>query len=69
MIEKALDVRVEYPVHVFPMEAHHHCIQGVMGTPPWPESIRKPPELFLPDDRENPGGHTLDDFILQCRHP
>jgi hypothetical protein len=39
VVEKALDVRVEYPVPVFPMDAYHQGIQGAMGTPPWSESI------------------------------
>src|SRR4029434_9944766 len=63
VVEKALDVRGQSPVHALPMDANHHCIQGVMWTPPWSESRRKPPELFLPDARKDPGGHTLDPFV------
>jgi len=69
VVEKALDVRGEYPVHAFPMHADHPCLQGMMGTTPWSQSVRKPPELFLPDDRTDPGGHTLDNFVFQGGHP
>jgi hypothetical protein len=62
-IVKALDIRIEHPVHTLPQDADVQGIQRIMLTAPRPESIGKPDEVLLVDRLQNGRDRLLDDLV------
>ena len=65
-IEKAPDIRIEHPVHLFPEDTDMESVQRIMLAAPRSESVGEPKEVFLVDCFENRRDRLLDDLVLQA---
>ncbi len=68
-IEKATEVQIEHPVHLFRHHSVAERLQRLMRAAPGPEPIRKPQEVSLVDGVEHLDRGALDQLIFQRRHP
>src|SRR5262245_11809464 len=66
-IVKALDIRIEHPVHPLPQDTDVESIQRIMLAAPRPEPIGKPDEVLLVDRFQNCRDRLLDDLVLQTQ--
>jgi len=66
-IEKRPNVKIQHPVHLLTCDPDPERVQRIVLAPPRPESIRKAPEVLLPDLVENRPYRALDDFVFQRR--
>src|SRR5215813_13807825 len=66
-IVKALDIRIEHPVHPLPQDTDVESIQRIMLATPRPEPIGKPDEVLLVDRFQNCRDRLLDDLVLQTQ--
>ena len=65
MIEEPTNVRIKYPVHSLPFDAHVQRIQRPMGAASRTKSIRKAPKVhlvYLVEDRDH---RLLDNLVFQ----
>jgi endonuclease III len=67
VIEKALNVCVENPVHALPLDAHIQRVQRLMRAASGPEPIRKAKEVHLVNLIENGHRGLLNKLVLQRR--
>ncbi len=67
VVEKALDVEIEHPVHFLPLQCHIQRVQRQMLTPPRPEPVRESPKVFLINCIEDRDHGVLNDLVLQRR--
>src|SRR5262245_30615752 len=67
-IVKALDIRIEHPVHPLPQDTDVESIQRIMLAAPRPEPIGKPDEVLLVDRFQNCRNRLLDDLVLQTQN-
>ena len=67
VVEEALDIRIENPVHPLPGNPHIQRIQRLMRVTPWAEPVRKAPEVHLVDLVEDGHHGLLNNLVLQTR--
>src|SRR6266403_5454940 len=67
-IEKALDIRIQHPVHLLPVYPGVESVQRIVLTAPRSESIRKAEEILLVDGLQNVHDGLLNDFVLQTQN-
>jgi site-specific DNA recombinase len=67
VIEEALDIRIQNPVHSLPGNPHIQCIQRLMRITPRPEPIRKAFEVHLVNLVEDGHHSLLNNLVLQTR--
>src|SRR5262245_39158186 len=67
-IIKALDIRVEHPVHPLPQDTDVKCVQRIMLAAPRSEPIGKPDEVLLVNRFQNCRDRLLDDLVLQTQN-
>src|SRR5271166_3842807 len=63
--EEVADVRIEYPVHLPPLDPGRERVQRIMRAAPRPEPIGETPEVHLIDGVEYLDDGPLDDLVLQ----
>jgi len=64
-IEKALDVDLEYPVHLCAGDPDHQGVQRIVLAALGAEPIRKAEEVLLVDRTQHRGGRPLDDLVFE----
>ena len=67
-IEKALDVQIEHPVHVLPVNPGVECVQRIVLAAPRSEPVGKTQEVLLVDGLQNVHDRLLDDLVLQAQN-
>src|ERR1700693_1349432 len=67
MIKESTNVRIEYPVHSLPFDAHVQRIKCLMRTASRAKPIRKAPKVHLVYLVENGDHRLLDNLVLQRR--
>ena len=67
VIEEAKNVRVEYPVHFLPLDAHRQCVKRLMRAAPRSEPVGEALEVDLINLIEDRHNGLLDDLVLQRR--
>ena len=65
-IKKALDVRVEHPAHLSPVDPGVQRVQRIMLATSGPESIGEAQEVCLVDCLQDEHDCLLDDLVLQA---
>jgi hypothetical protein len=66
-IEEALDIRVQHPVHRFPVDPGMEGVQRVVLAPSRPEAVREAQEVHLVDRLQNKHHRLLDDLVFQAQ--
>ena len=69
VIEKALDVRVQYVVHLLLQQRIRQRIQRIMLATPRAKPIRESQKVFLVNLVEDGDHGLLDDLVFQSRDP
>src|SRR6202162_5273365 len=64
-IEKALDVDLEYPVHLCSGDPDHQGVQRIVLAALGAEPIRKSEEVLLVDRIQHRGSRPLDDLVFE----
>src|ERR1700674_3062690 len=67
-IEKALDIRIEHPVHLSPVNPGVESVQRIVLAAPRTESIGEAKEILLVDGLQNVHDRLLDDLVLQTEN-
>jgi len=67
-IEKALDIRIQHPVHLLPVNPGVESVQRIMLAAPRSESVREAEKILLVDGLQNVHDCLLDDHVLQTQH-
>ena len=67
-IEKALDIRVQHPVHLLPVNPSVESVQRIVLAAPRSESIREAKKILLVDRLQNVHDRLLDDLVLQAQN-
>src|SRR5215813_653150 len=67
VVKEATNVRIQHPVHSFPLDAHRQRVQRLMWAATGPEPVREALEVDLIDLVEDRHHCLLNDFVLQCR--
>ena len=67
VIEEAQNVRVEYPVHFLPLDAHSQCVKRLMRAAPRTEPVGEALEVDLINLVEDRHHGLLNNFVLQRR--
>src|ERR1035437_2300195 len=65
VVEEPPTVRIEYPVHAFPLDARVQRVQRLMQAASWPKPVRKAPKVhlvYLIEDRDH---RLLNDLVFQ----
>ena len=65
-IEKALNVRINHPVHLFPVDPGMESVQRIMLATPRPKPVGKPDEVLLIDSFQNIDDRLLGNLVLQA---
>ncbi len=65
MVKEPTNIRIEYPVHSLPLEAHIQRVQRLMWTAPRTKSIRKAPKVHLVYLVEDGDHRLLDNLVFQ----
>jgi len=60
-IEKALDIRIQHPVHLLPVNPGVESVQRIMLAAPRSESVREAEKILLVDGLQNVHDCLLDD--------
>ena len=66
VVEEATNVRIEYPVHSLPLDAHCQRVQRLVRATTGPKTVREALEVDLVDLVEDRHHSLLNDFVLQC---
>ena len=66
-IQEAANVRVEHPVHSFPLDTRRQRVQRLMRAATGTEPIREALEIDLIDLIEDRHHSLLNNFVLECR--
>src|SRR5712692_10955925 len=66
-IEKALDIRVEPPVHLSPVNPGMESVQRIVLATPRPEPVGEAEKVLLVDGLQNNHDRLLDDLVLQTQ--
>jgi hypothetical protein len=67
VVKETSNVRIEHPVHSFPLDAHRQRVQRLMWAATGPEPIRKAFEVDLINLIENRNHSLLNNLVLQRR--
>src|SRR5580765_775139 len=67
-IEKTLDVQIEHPVHLLPVNPGVECVQRIVLAAPRTEPIGKAKKVLLVDGLQNKHDCLLDDLVLQAQN-
>jgi hypothetical protein len=67
VVEKALQVHVEYPVHFLPSDANIERVKRPVLAASRPKSVRESPKVFLIYLIEDRHHRTLDNLVFQRR--
>ena len=67
-IEKALDIQIEHPVHLLPVNPGVECVQRIVLAAPRTEPVGKAKEVLLVDGLQNVHDCLLDDLVLQAQN-
>jgi len=59
-IEKALDIRIQHPVHLLPVNPGVESVQRIVLTAFRPETVAEPEELFLVNAVQHRNGRSLE---------
>src|SRR4051794_20651427 len=65
LVEERPDVGVQDVAHLLAVDPDTKRIERVMRSPPRPESVREPEEVFLIDRVQQRGHRPLDDLVLK----
>lgn len=65
VVKEATKVRIEYPVHPLPLDAHSQCVERLMQAATGSKSVREAFEVDLINLIENRHHSLLNDFVLQ----
>src|ERR1700689_699918 len=65
MIKEATNVRIEYPVHSLPLDAHVQRVQRLMRAASRTKSVRKAAKVHLVYLIEDGHHRLLDDLVFQ----
>lgn len=69
VVEEPSNVRIQYPVHALPLEAHIQRVERLMLVSPRPKPIRKALKIHLVNLVENGDHRLLYDFVFQRGDP
>src|ERR671918_142039 len=64
--EEVADIRVEYPVHLLPVDPSRQRIQRIMRAAPWPKPVGEAEEVLLVDGVQHLDDRPLEDLVLQA---
>jgi hypothetical protein len=67
VVKETSNVRIEHPVHSFPLDANRQRVQRLMWAATGPEPIRKAFEVDLINLVENRHHSLLNNLVLQRR--
>ena len=67
--EEVADIRVQHPAHLVLVDPGRQRVQRVMRLSARPEPVRDPPEIRLEYGVQHFRQRSLDDLVLQRRHP
>ena len=67
--EEVADIRVQHPAHLVLIDPGRQRVQRVMRLSARPEPVRDPPEIRLEYGVQHFRQRSLDDLVLQRRHP
>src|ERR1700678_869903 len=67
VVEEAPNIRIEYPVHTLPVDAHMQSVERLMWTAGGTKPIRKAPKVHLVNLVEDADHRLLDDLVFQRR--
>jgi len=69
IVEKALDIGIQYPVHLLRHDSRRERVQRVLRAAPRPETIRETGKVLLVNLLENRCHSLLHDFVFHRRNP
>src|SRR5450755_4534620 len=67
-IEKAFDVQIEHPVHLFRQQSRIERMQRLMLASPWSKPVRKPEKVRFVDSVHHLDRRALHDLVFQPRY-
>src|SRR5260370_40281888 len=67
IVEKALQVHVEHPVHFLPLDANIQCVERLVLAASGTKPVGETPKVFLVNLVEDLGNSALDDLVFQRR--
>ena len=65
LAEEVADVRIQHPIHLLPGDPGRQRAQRIMRLAPWPEPVRKAPEIRLVNGVQHLDDGPLDNLVLQ----
>src|SRR5271156_4505907 len=66
--KKALDIRVQHPVHLLPVNPGVESVQRIVLAAPRSEPVREAEKILLVDGLQNIHDSLLDDLVLQTQN-
>src|SRR5215472_5282178 len=66
LVEKASDINIENPAHLFPVDSNTQRIQRIVLAALRSEAVRKSEEILLVNRTEHCDRRALDNLIFQC---